>query len=124
MSLSAIKLPVSLTSIGSSAFRKCVTLQEIIVPSAVREIGGDAFRECSSLTKADLSVSLRSIGGSAFAKCVSLKEVNINTPTVPKISKSTFKGVIQGVCHFYIPRGSKPLFQADKTWSKIALIER
>lgn len=48
--LSTLKLPENLTSIGYSAFAYCTQLMTITIPSAVSIIEDYAFRNCSGLT--------------------------------------------------------------------------
>ena len=122
--LASVTLPITLQSIGSSAFEKCAALTSIVIPAAVKEIDSDAFRECSLLEKVELSVGLKSIDGGAFQKCVSLREVDIKAPLPPKISKSTFKDIVVGACKFYVPRGCKAFYMKDKQWMKIPLMEK
>ncbi len=50
-----------------------------------------------------------------------LREVVLNCPTPPSISKSTFKDV---AATFLIPVGSKPLYNNDKDWQKLATKEK
>lgn len=50
-SLTSVKIPNSVTSIGLGAFANCSNLTSITIPSSVKSIEEDAFKECSSLTK-------------------------------------------------------------------------
>ena len=83
---------------------------------AVTTIGSSAFAGCIMLTTAELSTALKKIGGSAFAKCASLREVILNTPAPPTITNSTFKGTSPT---YLIPKGSLPIYVANKNWQKI-----
>jgi hypothetical protein len=46
----------------------------------------------------------------------------MNAPMPPKISSSTFKDIVLGVCKFYVPQGCKALYMKDKQWMKIPQI--
>ena len=39
----SVTVPDSVTQIGTNAFEKCISLQEITLPDSVREIGTKAF---------------------------------------------------------------------------------
>ncbi|WP_288892114.1 leucine-rich repeat domain-containing protein [uncultured Alistipes sp.] len=49
-SLTSVKLPRTLTTIGDGAFFGCSGLTSITIPDSVTEIGGFAFYECTGLT--------------------------------------------------------------------------
>ena len=96
-------------------------LQSIKLPVAVTSIGSDAFYECTMLAKVELSVALKKIGGSAFAKCPSLRDVFVNSAAPPSISRSTFKDVVS--CSFWLPKGTKTLYMANKDWVKVYVLK-
>ena len=60
------------TSIGKSAFYKCIRLTSIEIPNSVTSIGDGAFAGCSSLTSIVIPNSVTSIGNEAFLDCSSL----------------------------------------------------
>ena len=66
-SMTSIKLPAGITSIGDSAFAS-TTLTSIELPASLTNIGSCAF-EASSLTLIELPASLTNIGSSAFCGC-------------------------------------------------------
>ena len=94
-----VSLPLSLRSIGESAFRGCHSLQHIILPPYIDRLPLSMFRECSSLksihfpeglenigrgcfaysglTEAHLPDSLRSLELGAFYSCRSLRSVTL-----------------------------------------------
>ena len=61
------EIPDGVKIIGSSAFKSCKLLNEIIIPETVEEIGGFAFWGCRMLKEVNLPKSLKILGGAAFA---------------------------------------------------------
>jgi uncharacterized repeat protein (TIGR02543 family) len=73
-SLTEVKLPAGLTSIGRSAFYNCRNLTgNLALPTELTSIGSAAFYNCSKLTGTlTLPAGLTSIGNSAFYSCSGL----------------------------------------------------
>ena len=69
-------VPNSVTSIGPSAFYRCIGLASIVIPNGVISIGERAFSGCSELNSISIPESVTSIDGSAFADCTSLPVEN------------------------------------------------
>ena len=84
-----VRLPSSITSIGSNAFSYCYGLQSIVIPSNVTNIGNNAFYYCYSLQNVVISSGVTSIKGNAFSYCYSLQNVVISSG-VTSISGSAF----------------------------------
>ena len=74
-SITSIKLPTSVRTIGKSAFHSCTSLQSISLPAAVTTIEPNAFRGCTGLSAITLSSSLKKIGAQAFYQCTALTSV-------------------------------------------------
>ena len=70
-------IPDSVTSIRSSAFKRCSSLTSVTIPDSVTSIGKYAFQGCSSLTSVTIPDSVTSIGAFAFDNCSSLTSVTI-----------------------------------------------
>ena len=64
-SLSSVKIPKSVTKIGSEAFRGCDEIESIEIPDSVTEIGDKAFKG-SSLASVVIPDSVTKIGDKAF----------------------------------------------------------
>ena len=79
----------SVTSIGSEAFRQCVSLTSVTIPNSVTTIGNSAFSECLSLTSVTIGNSVTTIGNRAFSGCGSLTSVTIPN-SVTTIGETAF----------------------------------
>ena len=79
-----INIPISVQSIDTNAFQRCVKLASLFIPFSVTTIGANAFEDCTGLetfTMDDFSY-LNSIGGSAFAGCTKLASLESLTSLV------------------------------------------
>ena len=65
-SLTTLRVPAGVVSIGNRAFRGCSSLAAITLPDGLTSIGDRAFRGCSALAAITLPDGLTSIGGGAF----------------------------------------------------------
>jgi len=87
--LTAIDLPDALTSIDYESFRGC-KLQSIEFPSNVKTIGNSAFWYCSDLTTVDLGNGVKTIENLAFYGCSKLSKVITYCSTPPTIAEYSF----------------------------------
>ena len=84
------KIPSSVTSIDSYAFRGC-ELTSIDIPDSVTEIGECAFADCSELKEVKIPSSVITIEAKAFEDCTGLTELVI-PDSVTEIGEDAFKG--------------------------------
>ncbi len=76
-SLGSISLPSGVSTIESNAFRGCTSLKAVTLPSTLKKLGAQAFYQCSALASIALPTSLTSIGDWAFAYCTNLTGIAI-----------------------------------------------
>ena len=86
-----VKIPDSVTSIGSSAFYQCSSLTSVVIGDSVTSIGDSAFFWCDNLTSVEIGNSVTSIGDYAFYNCYNLTSVEI-PDSVTNIGDSAFYG--------------------------------
>ena len=91
------------TSIGSSAFEWCESLESVTIPESVTRIGGHAFYYCLVLSGVALPESLTSIGDWAFAYCRTLTSVTI-PESVALIDEGAFRAC-SGLTSIELPDG-------------------
>ena len=73
--LEAIKLPMSVKTIGDNAFSGCSRLKTIEMPTALEVIGENAFNGCYCLISIKLHKNVKTIKAGAFLGCRYLLEV-------------------------------------------------
>ena len=76
-SLEHVSIPSSVTSIGQYAFYHCYNMRSIEIPEGVTGINYCAFANCSNLGTIQLPSSLQRIGMYAFENCFSLYMVSL-----------------------------------------------
>ena len=109
--ITKIKIPDGVWSIGSGAFQNCNNLAEIELPQSIVEIGMFAFEDCEKLSKLILPERLteipdfmasycnklsylylpskiKTIGYAAFSSCVMLSRIDCNIPDIKGVSLS------------------------------------
>lgn len=75
--LASISLPTSLTEIGYDCFRDAMSLESIIIPETALNLGTGLFRGCGSLTAVNLPSALKKIPDTMFRECTSLSHLSL-----------------------------------------------
>jgi hypothetical protein len=94
ISLKSICIPISVKTIGDSAFSYCDELSIVIFesPSTVTEFGGNAFSWCNSLESINIPPSLLHIGDLCFTGDLRLSEVIFESPSqLTSIGRGVFQ---------------------------------
>lgn len=117
-SLKNIKLPATINSIGSNAFRDCSGLNTISIPSSVVSISSNAFYNCTGLSSITIPISVSAIGGYAFYNCTGLTSIIVNSSYPVDLTSPTyvFYNINKTTCSLYVPYGSKLLYAASIQW--------
>lgn len=111
-----INLPLTLKTIGNSAFAFCTQLTNITINYGVRNIEQRAFFNCTMLTELELPESVEKLGSLLFANSNVMKII-MNSEEPPVIEKNTFKNMKRNFI-VYVPEESFEKY-IDK-WSIIA----
>src|ERR1035437_9402799 len=90
--LKTIKLPDTLTSIGSNALNGCYNLTTLTIPSGVTSIGDNAFQSCNALTSISIPNTITTIGNGAFNYCQNIA----GSITIPSSTISIGNTIFQG----------------------------
>ncbi len=89
--VSSIIMPDTVTSIGTSAFKNCYYLEELILSEDLATISNNAFENCESIASLTLPSQLEQIGSSTFKNCKLIPAVNF-PDTLVSIGASAFDG--------------------------------
>ena len=95
-SLTSIKIPDSVTSIGNEVFSECTALTSVILGNSVTYIETGAFGNCEKLTSITIPSSVTNIKASAFILCTNLVSVtfeDINGWYYAEIGSSDYKNI-------------------------------
>ena len=87
--LTAVTIPLSVTSIGDRAFERCTNLTSVTIQSSATSIGSFAFFGCNSLESIVIPSGVTSIGWRAFDFCSGLASVRISA-SVKRIEREAF----------------------------------
>lgn len=88
--LTSIKIPNSVTRIGSAAFHGC-NLTSVVIGKNVTEMGSEAFKNNSNLTSVVCNSNSVAIGSSFFEECYNLKYICVTSDEYPGSFLGTMK---------------------------------
>lgn len=104
--LRSVKLPNTITAIGTQAFYLCSSLEQINFPASLTTIGENAFTACK-FKSVSLPATIKSIGDRAFSSCDELEEIqfaegfteipNLLCSYSPSLSKITLPGTLKKI---------------------------
>ena len=92
--LTAIKIPKTVTYLGSSAFYGCSNLESVEFEEGINltEIKTNTFRNCKKLTAIKIPKTVTSLGDSVFYDCSELESIELeNGINLTEIKANTFR---------------------------------
>ena len=75
MDIETVKIPNSVTHVGSNVFQDCPNLRSVTLSDNIVHLGEGVFFGCQSLCKLSLPKGIRNINNYAFNNCNSLTEI-------------------------------------------------
>ena len=121
--LKSVLLPNSLTSIEDHSFYGCSSLESIVIPNNVTVIAKEAFAGCRSLTSLTIGKSVQQIQTKAFSDCSALTKIVSRIEKPFAISGDCFSNMAKMMATLYVPKGTKPEYQAMDGWSDFLNID-
>ena len=104
VSITSVKFPNTLRTIGKSSFFGCVNLKELYIPGNIKEIGTSAFAECSSLKNIQIENGVETLRYGCFAFCSALTSITLPN-TLDRICANVFLGC-NNLSSLTIPAGT------------------
>ncbi len=89
--IKSVKLPSTLSKIGSRAFNFCTNITSVTIPDSVTAIGDGAFEGCTGLGGITIPNSVTDMGRGVFIGCSGLTDVTIPYG-LTAINTCTFQG--------------------------------
>lgn len=89
-SLTRVKIPSTVRSIGEFAFAYCYGLTEVTLPESVDTLGVGVFYNCKSLAEVKINGPVESLEKWVFSTCKSLKRIYLPA-SICLIGKEAFK---------------------------------
>lgn len=103
--ITSIKLPQGMTSIGSYAFQSCSKITTIDIPANVTSIGTNAFSSCNALASLTGGNNLQRVERDAFSTSCSWYRSQPNGPIYVGKTLYTYKGTIPYSTEIIVPEG-------------------
>ncbi len=85
--MSVVRLPETLTEIGSSSFSECISIKELKIPKNVTKIGSQAFYSCWSLKELEIPEGVTELGSYAVDSCRELASLELPSTLKSNVNK-------------------------------------
>jgi hypothetical protein len=114
-----VTLVDSITSIGSTVMSGCTSVPEIYVGEGITIIPANAFSNLTALTKAEFKGQITSMVANSCNNWSNCNEIILHAITPPTITATTFNS-LKATCIFKVPAASVAAYQAAANWSAYA----
>lgn len=106
--LQSISLPNTMLSIGESAFEEDELLVDVVLPDSLLRIGSNAFAKCTSLKTVRIPEKVVDLNDNVFGCCKSLRAIYVYAEKVPILpyNSCAFEGCDSKKCKVYVPIGT------------------
>ena len=122
--MKTFKLPDHVSKIGKGAFAGCRLLPDQTLPVGMTAIADSTFAGCSSLTIMTIPTNVNYIGTQAFSQCTKLMEVTVGniSPENITLGKDVFEGITLSKARLNVPQGTKTFFSTAEQWKEFGAI--
>lgn len=126
-SLTSIKIPASVETIGASAFKGCIKLTTVTFEKESRlttiegyydygyKAAHGTFTNCFALTTIELPASIKTIETYSFSGCGKLANIYSRSTTPP-----TLEATLPSEAKIYVPIGSENAYKIANEWRNYA----
>lgn len=112
----SVSLGSEVESIGDEAFYGCGLLEYVEMCAGLERIGERAFARCLALSELSLPETVNSLAYMAFADRTDLDVLYVNAITPPKIDRTIFDKIPQGL-EIYVPEQSLEKYYTADGWN-------
>lgn len=116
--LVSIKIPESVVSIGTAAFRRCKDLSFVNIPESITIIESEVFSGCEHLKTINIPKGVNTIGNEAFCGCVALKKIYCYALEPPMVETDSFKDVKASDVTLYVPADAVENYKKHTIWGQ------
>lgn len=122
--LKTLALPEGLTSIGEAAFHGCKLLPDLDLPLGIAAIEAHTFDGCTAFKNVALPICVLRIGDQAFAGCTKLTAFTVRTVTPQNIElgSAVFDGISLGSATLNVQQGVGDYFRSTDQWRDFGTI--
>ncbi len=123
--LRQIDLPTGVTAIGEEAFAGCKTLSGIELPVEIAAIAKGTFKDCAAFTYISLPFSVTALGDEAFNGCTKLTTFKVGTfhPENITLGTSVFGNIDLSKTTLSVPQGLKSYYSGTDQWKDFGNIQ-